>query len=77
MTFGAASGSNGTKGNGTHTGPNKKNTELAARQQKGAAQTSARKRRILGVRWSFRDVICFGWGAHAQDRIFCRTVVRI
>ncbi|CAM9806444.1 unnamed protein product, partial [Scytosiphon promiscuus] len=48
MTFGAASGSNSTKGNGANTGPNGKNTELAARQKKGAAQTSARKRRILG-----------------------------
>ena len=62
MTFGApsGSGSNGAKGNGTvssngkasavSAGPNGKNKELAARQQKGAAQTNARKRRILGVR---------------------------
>eukprot|EP00752_Nemacystus_decipiens_P005102 g4630.t1 len=57
MTFGAPSGStNEAKGNGSSNGkasgvsagPNGKNTELAARQQKGAAQTHARKRRILG-----------------------------
>lgn len=65
MTFGAPSGSsgNGAKGNGSGSngkvnavtaGPNGKNKELAARQQKGAAQTTARKRRILGVRIRIR-----------------------
>ena len=59
MTFGAPSGSsNGAKGNSSSSngkanavaaGPNGKNKELAARQQKGAAQTNARKRRLLGV----------------------------
>ncbi|CAM9690080.1 unnamed protein product, partial [Pylaiella littoralis] len=53
MTFGAVSagvggGNKGAKGGGGAAGPNVKSKELAARQQKGAAQANARKRRILG-----------------------------
>lgn len=56
MTFGAVSagvggGNKGAKGGGGAAGPNVKSKELAARQQKGAAQANARKRRILGVRF--------------------------
>lgn len=56
MTFGAAvtpaSGGNGSgaKGKGA-AGQNVESKELAARQQKGLAQATARKRRILGVGW--------------------------
>lgn len=70
MTFGATSGtssnSNGTKGSngkgkGNVAGTNGKNNELAARHQKGAAQTNARKRRILGVGsmriWDFLNAL--------------------
>lgn len=46
---GTGTGTNG-KANTVTAGPNGKNKELAARQRKGAAQTNARKRRILGVR---------------------------
>lgn len=80
MTFGApsGSGSNGAKGNGTvssngkasavSAGPNGKNKELAARQQKGAAQTNARKRRILGVRIqnSYNTVVCLSWTCYER-----------
>ncbi|CAM9596894.1 unnamed protein product, partial [Ectocarpus sp. 8 AP-2014] len=56
MTFGAPAGSGGGgSGNGSKSksasaanGQNGRNKELAERQQKGAAQTSARKRRMLG-----------------------------
>lgn len=50
MTFGA-SPSAGGRGAASKkgAGPNGKNEELAARQLKGAAQASARKRRMLGV----------------------------
>ena len=50
---GGGSGScsrNGAKGKGA-AGQNVENKELAARQQKGLAQATARKRRILGVGW--------------------------
>ena len=59
MTFGAAATPNGSGGSGGGAkgkgaaGQNVENKELAARQQKGLAQATARKRRILGVGLSF------------------------
>ncbi|CAN0514027.1 unnamed protein product [Ectocarpus sp. 12 AP-2014] len=52
MTFGAPAGSghdSKSKSASAANGQNGRNKELAERQQKGAAQTSARKRRMLGV----------------------------
>lgn len=57
MTFGTAAtpgggGGSGAKGKGA-VGQNVENKELAARQQKGLAQATARKRRMLGVGLAF------------------------
>lgn len=57
MSFGVASsaGEGGRNGSGSAAEAAKsgKSKDLAARQQKGAAQTNARKRRMLGVRCFF------------------------
>lgn len=57
MTFAkapaAVKGEGGANGeaSGANGGGNVQNAELAARQEKAAKQTNARKRRLLGVRW--------------------------